>query len=207
MPRSLAPVTLGFRVHSGWAAVVAVSGSLTSPAVTERRRIEIAAPEIPGSKQPYHAAEKLGLKDAEQFLLRCHQSSLSLARKAIGDCIHDANRKGQKVAHCGILFASGRPLGTLAAILASHALIHTAEGEFFRNVVLDACKHHEVQAIGVKEKELLPHFDNELHISQEDLDQHLSSIGRIIGPPWRQDKRFAMMVAWLALAAAERTSN
>ncbi|HEY5177460.1 MAG TPA: hypothetical protein VII95_18025 [Terriglobales bacterium] len=207
MPRNLAPAALGFRVHSGWAAVVAVSGPLTSPAVIERRRIEIAAPEIPGSKQPYHAAEKLGLKEAEQFLLRCHQSSVSLARKAIGDCIHDANRKGQNVARCGILFASGRPLGTLAAILASHALIHTAEGEFFRNVVLDACKHHEVQAIRVKEKELLPHFENEIHISQEALNQHLSSIGRIIGSPWRQDERFAMMVAWLALAAAGRTSN
>ena len=74
-------------------------------------------------------------------------------------------------------------------------------------MVLDACKHHEVQAIRVKEKELLPHFENEIHISQEALNQYLSSIGRIIGSPWRQDKRFAMMVAWLALAAAGRTSN
>jgi len=207
MPRDLAPAALGFRVHSGWAAVVAVSGPLTAPAVTEQRRIEIAAPEIPGSKQPYHAAERLELEEAEQFLLRCHESSISLARKAIGDCIHDANRKGQKVARCGILLGSGRPLGTLAAILASHALIHTAEGEFFRNVVSDACKHHGVQVIGVKEKELLSHCENELHISQEALDQHLSSIGRIVGPPWRQDEKFAMMVAWLALAAGGGTSN
>src|ERR1019366_7900541 len=126
---------LGFRVHSGWAVVVAVSGPLTSPTVTERWRIEFAAPEIPGSTQPYHAAE----------------------------------------------------------------------GEFFRNVVMEACKHHEVQVIGVKEKELLPHFENELHISPAALDQHLSSIGRAMGPPWRQDQRFATMVAWLA--AAGRTSN
>src|SRR5271165_1801821 len=115
MPRSLAPAALGFRVHSGWAAVVAVSGPLTAPAVTERRRIEIAAPDIPGSKQPYHAAEKLGLKEAEQFVLGCNESSASLARKAIGDCIHDVNGRGQKVARCGILLGSGRPLGTLAA--------------------------------------------------------------------------------------------
>jgi hypothetical protein len=205
MPRNLAPAALGFRVHSGWAVVVAVSGPLTSPTVTERWRIEFAAPEIPGSKQPYHAAAQLGLKEAEQFLLRCHESSVSLARDALGDCIHDANRKGQKVCCCGILFGSGRPLGTLEAVLASHALIHTAEGEFFRNVVMEACKHHEVQVIGVKEKKLLPHFENELHISPAALDQHLSSIGRAMGPPWRQDQRFATMVAWLA--AAGRTSN
>jgi hypothetical protein len=187
--------------------MVAVSGPLTSPAVIERRRIEIAAPGIPGSKQPYHAAEKLELKEAEQFLLRCKGSSVSLARQALGDCIHDVNRKEQKVVRCGILFGSGRPLGALAAVLASHALIHTAEGEFFRNVVLEACKHHEVQVIAVKEKELLPRFQNELHISQEALEQHLSSIGRILGPPWRQDEKFAMIVAWLALATVGRTSN
>src|SRR5271165_1926307 len=203
MPRNLAPAALGFRVHSGWAAVVAVSGPLTAPAVTERRRIEIAAPDIPGSKQPYHAAEKLGLKEAEQFVLRCNESSVLLARKAIGDCIQDTNRKGRKVTGCGIVLGSGRPPGTLAAILASHALIHTAEGEFFRKVVLDACRHHGVQVIGVREKELLSRCEDELHISQEALGQHLSSIGRIIGPPWRQDEKFAMMVAWLALAAAE----
>src|SRR5208337_5356280 len=207
MPRNLAPAALGFRVHSGWAAVVAVSGPLTSPAVTERRRIEIAAPEIAGSKQPYHAVKNLELKEAERFLLRCNESSFSLAAKAIGDCIHDANSKGQKIARCGILLGSGRPLGTLAAILASHALIHTAEGEFFRNPILEACKHQGVHVIGVKEKELLPHCENELRISQEALDQHLSSIGRMIGPPWRQDEKFAMLVAWLALAAAGGTSN
>jgi hypothetical protein len=207
MPQKLAPAALGLRVHSGWAAVVAVSGPLTAPAVTERWRIEIAAPEIPGSKQPYHAAEKLGLKQAEQFLMCCSESSVPLARKAIGACIHDASKKGQKVACCGILLASGRPLGTLAAVLASHALIHTAEGEFFRNVVLDACKHHEVQVVRVKEKELLPRCETELHISQDALDRHLASIGSLIGPPWRQDEKLATLVAWLALAAAGGTSN
>lgn len=207
MPRDLATAALGFRVHSGWAAAVVVAGNLASPNVVARRRIEFAAPGIPGSKQPYHAAERLELKEAEQFLQRCHEGSVSLARKAVGDCILDADREGQKVASSGILLGSGRTLGTLAAILASHALIHTAEGEFFRQVVVDACKHHAVPVSAVKEKELLPRCQSELHISREALDQHVSSIRRIIGPPWRQDEKFAMMVAWLALAAGGRTSN
>jgi hypothetical protein len=162
--------------------VVAISGPLASPEVTERRHIEIAALEIPGSKQPYHAAEKLGLKEAEQFLRRCQESSGSLAEKAIGDCIYDMNGKRQKAACCGILLGSGRPSGTLAAVLASHALIHTAEGEFFRNVISDACGHHGLQVIGVKEKELLARFEDQLHLSQQALDQHLSSTGRTLVP-------------------------
>ena len=92
-------------------------------------------------------------------------------------------------------------------VLASHALIHTAEGEFFRNVVSEACKHHDVQVIAVKEKELPARFQNERPISQKALDQHLSAIGRILGPPWRQDEKFATIVTWLALATVGRTSN
>jgi hypothetical protein len=201
------PAALGFRVHSGWAAVVAISGPLTCPVVTQRQRIEIAPPDIPGSKQPYHTAEKLGLKDAEHFLLRCSEGSASLARKALGDCIDDAARNGQRIVHCGILFGSGRPPGTLAAILASHARIHNAEGEFFRSVILDACKHYELQVTKVKEKELLPHCRGDLDVSQEFLDQHLASVGRTIGPPWRQDQKLAMLVGWLALSGAVGVSN
>ena len=176
MPQDLAPAAFGFRVHSGWAAAVVVAGDLSSPNVVDRRRIEIADPELPGSKQPYHAAERLALEEAEQLLQRCASSSASLAKKAVGDCIDVARRRGHKVFACGILLGSGRSLPTVAAILASHALIHTAEGEFFRNVVTDACKHHELQVIGVKEKELFSRCNTELHMSQDRLERHLSSI-------------------------------
>jgi len=175
--------------------------------VIDRRRIDIADPKLPGSRQPYHAAETLALEEAEHFLLRRNESSASLARKAIGDCLDEAGRKGYKVFASGIVLASGRPLPAVAAILASHALIHTAEGEFFRNLIIDASKHHGLQVIGVKEKQLFDRCDAELHMSQDRLEQHLASIGRALGPPWRQDEKLATLVAWLALATAGRTSN
>ncbi len=62
---------LGFRAHSGWAALVVVAGPPRSPAVIDRRRIELVDPGIPGSKQPYHAAQKLDLKKAEEVVRRC----------------------------------------------------------------------------------------------------------------------------------------
>ncbi len=64
-------VALGFRAHSGWAAVVAVSGSPGRPVVLERRRIETADTAIPGSKQPFHAAERLGVERAEALIRQC----------------------------------------------------------------------------------------------------------------------------------------
>src|SRR6059036_3705180 len=100
IPRPV-PAAIGLRAHSGWAALVAVAGSpespvvldrrriviglhgawdraisnLDSPVVLDRRRIEIADRSIPGSVQPYHAAQELGLGRAEKFLERCEDAA------------------------------------------------------------------------------------------------------------------------------------
>src|SRR5262249_50434373 len=114
------PVALGFRAHSGWAVVVAVAGSPTKPVVLERRRIVTADAAIPGSKQPYHAAEPLDLPKADALIRRCRDSSDRLAQNSVSDMIARLARKGHRVVRAGILFASGRPLPDLAAILRSH---------------------------------------------------------------------------------------
>jgi len=111
-------------------------------------------------------------------------------------------RQGVRIQACGVLLSSGRPLGALQAILASHAMIHTAEGEFFRNAVIDACKFHQLQVVTVRERELLNHCQKELALSQAALDKHISALGREVGPPWRQDEKLATLVAWLTLTAA-----
>ena len=57
----------GFRAHSGWAAMVAVAGTILAPLVIERRRVVIADPSMAGSKQPYHAAALRRKTVAPQF--------------------------------------------------------------------------------------------------------------------------------------------
>jgi hypothetical protein len=39
--------------------------------VVERRHIVVALTSIPGLKSPYHYVEKLGLKEAENYLANC----------------------------------------------------------------------------------------------------------------------------------------
>jgi hypothetical protein len=64
------PAALGLRVHSGWAALIVVGGSTRAPEISARRRIEMADPRLPGSQQPYHAAEGLELAKAAALLKR-----------------------------------------------------------------------------------------------------------------------------------------
>jgi hypothetical protein len=81
-----ARAALGFRAHSGWAGVVVVAGP-RSPTVIDRRRIELIGPGIP--KQPYHAAEKLDLKEAEKLVgrrmagARCRVAAISLIARIV----------------------------------------------------------------------------------------------------------------------------
>ncbi len=198
----MTPAALGFRVHSGWAALVALSGSFPSPTILERRLIEIADPRFLGSKQPFHAAERLKLPDAEKLIARCAESSKQLAGKNISSVLHHLSAQGCQVVACGLPVGSGRPLTTLAATLASHALIHTAEGEFFRDIIAECCANAGLKVLRIKEKELLYRAATDFALSATDLQAALSALGRALGPPWRQDEKYACLAASLALTSA-----
>src|SRR5437763_10476480 len=47
---------LGFRVKSGWAAVVLLTDTAHSPQLSDVSRIELCDPRLPETRQPYHAA-------------------------------------------------------------------------------------------------------------------------------------------------------
>ena len=193
---------VGLRAHSGWAALVVVAGPSRSPSVIDRRQVELISPGIP--KQPYHAAEKLTLKEAEKLVERCADTASRLAQQALRAVRSDVQAKGYDVAGCGLLLGSGRSLTSLAATLASHALIHTAEGELFRDALARASEWCGIPVVGVRDREVYERGADELRIKMDKLKQHLYEMGRTVGPPWTQDQKRAAVVAWLVLASSAR---
>jgi hypothetical protein len=199
-----AHAAFGFRSHSGWAVLIVVAGAPRSPVVIDRRRIELVDPGIPGSKQPYHAAQKLDLKEAEKLIKRSSDGAKLRAREAVRAVIADLHEKGHDVVGGGIGLASGQPVPALAETLASHARIHTAEGELFRSALIHASEQCNLPIARVRERELFARGAAQLHIPAGGLQRRLAEMGRSIGPPWRQDEKHATLVAWLALKAASR---
>lgn len=196
----MTPAAFGLRAHSGWAALVAVAGTPASPSVVDRRRIGLAGAGIP--KQPYHAAEDLGLEKAEELIRRCVQGSRRLAIRALGEAVGDLRRDGYEVRACGLLLASGRALPGLSAILASHALIHTADGEHFRNAIIHAAGHAKLPVTAVREKDLWARASADLLVPIEELQRRIQALGKSIGPPWTEDQKLASLAGCLALARA-----
>lgn len=164
--------------------------------------MEIADPAIPGSSQPYHAAERLSFQQAASLIRECKETSLRLATSAVSAFVAQVTQSGYRVVGAGILFASGRSLPDLAATLKSHALIHTAEGEFFREVLVQASGHSLLPVTRVLEREVWDRCGATLQLGTPDLERLIAELGRSLGPPWRQDEKLASLAAWIALAAS-----
>jgi hypothetical protein len=189
------------RVHSGWAALVVMGGTSRAPRVLARRRIVIFDAAIPGLKQPFHAAEGMELKKAEAHIARCKSSTRKMSREAFGVVVKELRVQGHDVMGCGLLLASGRPVGTLAEALGSHAMLHTAEGQFYREALREASEHFAVPVMGVREKELFVRATETLRLSERDIRRRVGEMGKAIGPPWSQDEKLAAVVAWMVLKA------
>jgi hypothetical protein len=181
---------IGIRAHSGWAAIVTVAGTPPSIEILDRRRAEICDPGVKGSKQPYHFVEELNLVAAEKHLKQCAAGSEQLAAAALRGLLEK-----YRIIGASLLLAAGRELPALPRILASHALIHTAEGEFFRDAFRHACARLDVALHAVRERDLAD-------LAPAAWQRRISEIGREIGPPWTQDQKLAALGACLVLGDA-----
>ena len=187
-------------MHSGWGAIVAVSNDGGRLSVVDRRRIEVIdEKKSTGKKQPYHFAKNLVLGAAEKYIANCAVDSERLASEVIRSLMDELRDSGYAVRTCAIVLALGRPLPSLSEILASHPLIHTAEGEFFRRAVWNACEKLKIEVSGVRERDLGTQAKSVLGKSAAAAVKKISQMGKSLGSPWTQDHKSAALAAWIAL--------
>lgn len=192
---------VGFRVHSGWAAVVAVWLEKGAPVVLERKRAHLVKTFSYTFRQPYHTAEKMPLAEARKFITQVQTEARELAHRLILGMQSDLENLQIKLARGSLLLASGRPLPDLERILASHALIHAADGELFREAIVHGCACCGLKMEAVKERALLEDAGTALHLKTTVLMRRVTELGKPLGSPWSQDEKFAALAAWVALAS------
>ena len=117
---------------------------------------------------------------------------------AIRKVAADLRDQGYQLGGCGLLLSSGRPLPKLPQILASHSLIHSADGELFREAILHAAARCGLKSLGVKEREAFDSGSQNLRLKPADLARRIQELGRPLGAPWSQDEKLATMAAWKA---------
>jgi hypothetical protein len=205
--RGVAKAAVGLRVHSGWAALVAVCVEKGKPQVLARERVHLVETFTYRFRQPYHTAERLPLAEAQEFVERVEKEAGQLAHRAFHKLQSDLQKQDIQLTRCGLLLASGRTLPSLEKILASHALIHTADGELFRDAFSSAAKRCGLETVGIREKELFDLARQTLGAQPAALLRRVTALGKPFGSPWSQDEKLATLAAWLALTSGNSHAN
>ena len=175
----------GFVARTGWAVVVVVDRSQARPRVLHRDRIELVR-DLPANV--YHRAVELTLDEAEALVDAVRNEADAAAHAAVAGLI-----RVHGVTAVGVVTGGTRLPDSLAPILASHALVHAAEGELYRDALIDAATDAGVAV----------HLTPTAALDGDDLAparEHLASLGRELGPPWRREQKDAALAAVAALA-------
>jgi hypothetical protein len=188
-------VALGVRMHSGWGVLVTVGDEAE---IVDRRRFVVVSDEAPGGKMPFHHAEKVGLPQAEAYLTSYIAECDRHTRQAIERCVDDLRARGSGVNSAAIVLSSGLTLPDLPKILASHPLIHSAEGELFRESARRACQFLGIRTIGYRERDLPARAKQIFGDAAAKIIDQLARGGKALGPPWTGDYKCAALAAYLA---------
>jgi len=188
-------IALGFKSHSGWAALVALDSAC---GVVERRRIDLVEPENSSwAKQPYHAAETLEPQAARQLVTR----GIEAARRMACQQMRAASARwldgGHRIMGCGIVGNEAILPWSVEQILAVHMRMHKAEGVLFPAALKQAALACNLAASMTPEKELEARAGQESEFGEA--AQRLIALGRSIGPPWGKDQRSAALAALTVL--------
>ena len=190
---------IGLSAHSGWAAMVVLGGTAAAPNLLDRSRVTLIDDRDPDAKQPYHAVEFLCVEEATGRL----DGYLGVATRMAHESMQAQSEKLQKhgiaLKSVGILESSSRKNIALSSILASHALIHAAEGDHFRNALSAAAQRLRLEVCRLQARALEEHAMKCLRLPLKRLLDTVNGLGREIGPPWGADQKKAALLAWTLL--------
>lgn len=130
-----------------------------------------------------HRRAKLTVLGRLLLVERATRTAETLAKRAVGGLVGELRSAGHQVAGAGVALGLGRRLGTLARILASHAVMHAAEGELCREALVHAGVACDLPVTGVPEHDLHDCAAAALRLPIPELRRRVVELGRSCGPP------------------------
>ncbi len=175
----------------------------SSPAglqVLARSRVGLIDPRDPESRQPYHAVETVCIEEATGRLQGYMAAAKSMALAGIQSACEDLQGQGYHLKSVGIIEAAARKQSSLSSILASHALIHAADGDHFRNALAATAEQHGIAVSRIPARALEEQAVARLRKPLQEVRDTVGSLRRQVGPPWGADQKQAALLAWLLLS-------
>ena len=186
---------LGFRVKSGWAVAILMSGSLRSPQLCDSCVINLSDPRDPATRQPYHAAMGL-LETNAKRLKRRTQSVRRTTEQSVVDLLQRHIDNDYKIRSAGLVVGSMIDPDSIAN---SHIRAHALEGRLFRMTLVTALQSHGVRCAIFTEREAYATAAKSLGQSTAQIKRVLAELGDATNGPWRVEQKLAALAAWMAL--------
>jgi hypothetical protein len=187
---------IGFRVKSGWSVVVLLTGPVGSPALRDKRVIDLSDPRVPETRQPYHATFGQLETDAKKTNRRTdivHR----VTKQSITRLLTDYRRKGYSITRSSLVIGSQLDPACIANL---HIRAHALEGQLFRSALEHALSAHGVRTAILLEREAYVTAGAQLKKPDDVVRQTIQNLGRSDDGPWRAEQKLAAVGAWLALS-------
>ena len=200
----MAKAALAFKPRTGRAVLVLLAEERGELRVIERAEIAL----LPrGEMAPYHAAEGLESGAADRHVKGAIARARDLARNAIRDAAKRCADAGHELRGCAVLVGTGMPAWTTGEILAVHVRMHKAEGEMFRDILVDAARACGIEPTTLPDKTAIDAAAKALGVTRARLDAELAALGKAAGPPWGQYQKEAAAGALVVLGKGRRPRN
>ena len=177
---------LGVHSRTGSAEAVAVSVARGAPTLLGRWTLDLLDGD---ERQIYHVVVGLPVAEAESRVAAVVEHATAIATDRIAEIAQRVSR----LAAVGVIVGDFPVPDSLAAILASHTLMHAAEGAMFRDALLDAATTAGVRAVGVSRKIATQRLEG-------NLAGPVAGVGVAAGRPWRKEHKLATVAALMAAA-------
>jgi hypothetical protein len=191
---------LGCRAHTGWAALVVVAGGVARPEVVIRGRAELHDPSGRVRSNAYHAARALEPAAAAALVEAAHRIAAEQAASALERTVREARDEGAVVRSCAVVVGTFPGAARLESILASHALVHAAEGRLYQSALLEGAKSRGLDTLAIAKRSIWEEGEAAVGVAGDELRHWIDQLRRELGPPWAQDQKLAALAAWIALA-------
>jgi hypothetical protein len=196
---------LGFSLHCGWGVAVLVAGAPTDarPRLIDRRRVDLEPESYP--VQMYHAASGLDVEQARRLVEGARSAAEAAAARALRNLVAQAEAGDIHVREVGLAAVPRPTLDELDKILTFHPRMHRAEGDLYRDALLDAAASLGLQATLSPPPRLRNLAAAALDCDVPTIERLLGDFGRSMGPPWQHDHKMATLAALTVLDAQSRS--
>lgn len=189
--QGLRPAALGAAVHNGWAIFVTIDADGRRPAVVDRRRVELIAPDVPGNPF-HHEGLRLPLTEATAVVERSRASALAHARDGLAALVKAFPQSRIEA----IALPEPRSVPEqLADVLASGNVVYVADRHMYEVALSSAAASLRLPVVRHPRDQEFASAAASLGVREATVRTYLEGLRVSLGPPWQKDHRAAAAAA------------